>query len=42
MLRNMELPSLIRHRREDVNLDMTLKRTRAQEKEVAWTPSEEP
>ncbi|CAE7261069.1 aneA [Symbiodinium sp. CCMP2456] len=29
------------HLREDVNLDMTLKRTRAQEQEVGWTPSEE-
>jgi len=29
------------HLREDVNLDMTLKRTRAQEKEVGWKPSEE-
>lgn len=29
------------HLRSDVNLDMTLKRTEAQEQEVGWTPSEE-
>ena len=29
------------HLRTDVNLDMTLKRTSAQEQEIGWTPSEE-